>query len=597
MSLKPKRVVLDYETTGLSPYVGARPFIAGIEDFNGKVDLCSSHLPSWSYAKKVIEDPTIEKICHNSKFEIKMSKHTGLKPAGKFHDTMGLSVLINEYQPLKLEELSKTFLGIGHKNEVQTWLKKSKKAFTVEYGRESNYSDIPDELLMPYLEKDLDATLKLFAMWHPHVSTYFPYLYNLETDLAWDIVEMEDRGILIDIPYCERIIPKLRREQKALEKEIYKAAGKVLNLSSSKQVGEVLVELGIADYEVTTNKKGKEVYKVDTSYDTLKLSMEKHPFLNAFITWRTLEKMIGTYLIPFTQKACGNVLHPSFWQYGKNKAIVTGRFSSSDPNMQNIPKGIRGDKEALHKLGNVVRRAILPRPGYAFLFFDTKQIEMVIFTCNTGDKELIQVIRNGGDIYVANAERLFGKRHFAGLNEVGRKKLRYDAKEMSLSLIYGQGATALSLKLKKSLMETRQLKRQYFAGMPKAREFINKCQVELLSKGYIKDIFGRKYHVPTALAYKGVNAACQGPAATVMKRMIIKARQLKQYDVHPVLTIHDELVCEVPIALVDKVAEIGKDLFSEKTLFAAPISIDVEVSYTNWAEKKKWVKEEGTSTR
>lgn len=589
------RRVVDYETTGLSPYTNGRPFVVGLEDFEGKVDLCKVGTRQWDYAKDIIENPRIEKIAHNAKFELKMSKHMGLKPAGKWHDTMACSVLINEYQPINLDDLSKTFLGGSHKDAVKEWLKASKKSFLKEYGREPNYSDVPDEVLLPYLEKDLDATLKLFYMWHPHVQTYFPYLYNLETEIAHDIVKMEDRGIFIDIPYCERIIPHLRKEQKALEKEVYKAAGKVFNLASSKQVGDVLVSLGIADYEITTNKKGKEVYKVDTSYDTLKLSMDKHPFLNAFITWRTLEKMIGTYLIPFTQKACGNILHPSFWQYGKDKAIVTGRFSATDPNMQNIPKGIRGDKEALHKLGDIVRKAIKPRPGYALVFFDYKQIEMCIFTCLSGDTHLIDVIKQGGDIYTANAERLFGKTYFSGLNEVERKKVRYDAKEMSLSLIYGQGTSALALKLKKTVMEARRLKQQYFAGMPKSRELINKLQVELLSKGYIKDVFGRKYHVPTALAYKAINADCQGTAATVMKRAILKSRQLAVYDVHPLMTIHDELICECPIEHVDKVAEIGKDLFAEKTLFPAPIIVDVEVSYTNWAEKHKWVKGEGST--
>jgi len=574
-------VVMDYETDGLSPYLGDRPFIVGFEDLQGHVKLYKSDEPSWKEAVAIIEDPKIEKVAHGAKFEIKMSKHMGMNPAGKFHDTMALSVLINEYQPINLDSLSKNLLKEDYKGAVQAWLKTNKKAFVQEYNREPNYSDVPSEILEVYLEKDIDCTLKLFMMWHAHVQKFFPYLYNLETELAWKVVEMEDRGIYLDIPYCKRRITELRALQKKLEQDIYNAAGVRFNLASPKQVGQVLVALGAAELD--------ENGKIDTSYDTLKLKMKEHPFISAFITWRTLAKMIDTYLVPFTQKSCDGVLHPSFWQYGKDKAIVTGRFSATDPNMQNIPKGIRGDKDALHQLGDVVRSAVIPRPGYALMFFDFKQIEMVIFTCATGDKDLIASVKAGEDVYTANAKKFYGAKVFDGLTPEEKKKKRYDSKELSLSLIYGMGVRKFALKVKKPYNEARAMKNTYFRELPKTREFIMKCQTDVLTNGYVKDIFGRKYHVPTAMAYKAVNAYCQGTAATVMKRAILKSEQLKKYGVHPIITVHDELIMEVPIAQVDKVAVAGKALFEEPTLLAAPIRVDVDVSYTNWAEKKGWV--------
>lgn len=581
-----KIVVVDFETDGLSPYEGCRPFIAGCEDFEGTVKFYRPEESNWKEFVKIMEDPTIEKIAHGSKFEIKMCQHMGIKVAGKWNDTMGLSVLVNEYQPINLDALSKNLLKENYKGAVQDWLKVNKKVFIKEYGREPNYSDVPSEILEPYLEKDLDCTLKLFAMWHKYVITYFPYLYELETELAWRVVEMEDRGICIDLLYCYKKINELRKLQGTLEQEIYNAAGVTFNLASPKQVGQVLVALGAVDYD--------EDGKIDTSYDTLKLQMTKHPFISSFITWRTLAKMIDTYLVPFTQKTCGNILHPSFWQYGKDKAIVTGRFSATSPNTQNIPKGIRGDKDALHKLGDVVRRAVIPRPGNALIFFDFKQIEMVIFTCATGDKELIDAVKTGEDVYTANAKKFYGAKVFDGLTQEEKKKKRYDSKELSLSLIYGMGVRKFALKVGKSFQEARFMKNQYFAELPKTRQFIMKCQTDVLTQGYVKDIFGRKYHVPTAMAYKAVNAYCQGTAATVMKRAILKSPALLKYQCYPIITVHDELIMEVPIENVEVVAREGKKLFEELDLLPAPIRVDVDVSYSNWAEKKPYVLKETT---
>ena len=577
------KVIFDYETDGLMPYTGASPFVAGFEDLNGHVKLIKVNGPEWGMAKKMIEDTKLEKICHNAKFEIKHSKHLGLNPAGKFHDTMALSVLVDEYQPINMAALeSKYFPETAHKGSVQDWLKHNTKVFRTEYGRAPNYSDVPDEVLLPYLEADLDVTAKLFSMWHKNVTQFFPYLYDLETELAWRVVEMEDRGIRINIPYCETRITELRALQQKYEAEIYAAAGVRFNLASPKQVGEVLVAMGAASPDPETGK-------VDTSYDTLKLKIGEHPFLDAFITWRTLAKMVDTYLVPFTQKACGDIIHPSFWQYGKDKAIVTGRFSATDPNMQNIPKGIRGDKDALHKLGDIVRQAIIPRDGHALMFFDYKQIEMVVFTCFSNDTYGIEALHRGEDAYIAPAKRLFGEHVFDALSPVEKKKKRYDTKEISLSLIYGMGLSSLAGKLHSDVNHARMSKNAYFAAMPNARSFITKTQSDLLSCGYVKDLFGRKYHVPNSMAYKAINALCQGFSATIMKRAIMKSVALKKYGAHVIMTIHDELVLEVPLEYVDVVAKEGVKLFEEPDLLAAPIRIDVEVSYTNWAEKKPYI--------
>lgn len=579
--LKGDIVALDFETTGLRPYEGHRPFLIGMEDFHGNVVLAKRGTAAWAECCAKIEDARVSKICTNSKFEIGHSRHMGLKPRGKFHDTQALTVLVNEYQPIDLAGLEALHFKRAAKGTVQDWLSKNGRSLKKELGREPNYSDVPDALMLPYLENDLDLTLRFYHMWSKHVRENFGDLYEMETELAHVIVDMEDAGVCIDLEYCHAIIPRLRAEQEKLEMEIYRQAGVRFNLASPKQLGDVLCMLGVC----APGTDGK----VDTSYDTLKYKTDECPFISALISWRVLSKMLDTYLIPFTQKAIGGRLHPSFWQYGKDRAIRTGRFSASDPNMQNIPKGVRGDKDALHKLGDVVRKAVIPSKGCALVFFDLAQIEMVIFTCLSKDATGIKALCAGTDLYISHAKRMFGETYFDSLSAEDRKKRRYDAKELNLSLIYGMGLASFAAKIKRPLHEAKALRNAYFMANPAAREFIFGAQRELLSKGFVKDMFGRHYHVPNNFAYKAVNALCQGTAATVMKKMLLNAKQLtRSFGARPILTIHDEIVFDVPLEHIDATVQMGKRLFESNSLLAAPIRVGVDISYTNWADKKEY---------
>lgn len=576
-----KRIVLDYETTGLFPYDGSRAFVAGLENTNGQVLISYVNDKNWKIVKEVIENPNIEKICHGAKFEIKHSKHLGLNPAGKFHDTMALAVLINEYQPINLNGLAIKHFKDSSKDMAQNWLKQNKRIFKKEYEREPNYSDIPKELLEKYLEGDLDKTLKLFIMWFEYVNKNFKNLYDMEIALAWDIVRMEDKGVCIDLNYCRKEIVILKKEQLKMEKEIYKKAEVKFNLASPKQLGEILQLLGIDTGEKNKNGLPK------TNYELLESCIDKYPFLKALIDWRTLKKMINTYLIPFTQQTFGNILHPSFWQYGKNKAIVTGRFSSTNPNMQNIPNKFR-PKTSLSVLGDLVRKAVIPKKGKAFVFFDYKQIEMFLFTCFSKDFETIELIKNGEDLYIAQAKRIFGKELMNSLKGEDFKKKRYIAKEISLSLIYGMGLRRFAIRIGQTEKEAKKLRDSYFREMPKVREYMLSTQSKLLSQGYVTDIFGRRYHVPNDLAYKSINALCQGSAATIMKKAIINSRALKKYNAYPIMTIHDELVIECPIENINIVAREGKKLFELTDILPIPLKVDIEVSTKNWDDKKPY---------
>lgn len=574
------RVVVDYETDGLTPYDGGRPFICGMEDEAGNVVKARVGHSDWKKAVAVIEDPKIEKIAHGSKFELKHSYHMGITPRGKFHDTMAKAVLVNEYQKINLDELSQNYLNDHSKGIVKEWLDGNAARIKRETGRDANYKDVPPKLLEDYLEGDLDKTLRLDWLWRRHVEDNFSGLYNMETDLAWDIAKMEDHGFHIDLPYVEKEIRRLSPEMVMIEKELNEMAGVAFNPASHQQLGDVMIGLGMNTG--VTNKDGS----MKTEFGLL-TELDPNPFIDKLIRWRGLNKIVGTYLVPFTQMAVGDVVHGSLWQYGRDKAIVTGRLSSSDPNLQNIPGGGRSKNKVLIELGPIVRRAIKAPPGYSLLFFDYQQIEMVIFSCYAGDERILNDIKNGVDIYVAHGKHMLGENAFNGLDEKAFKRKRFEAKELCLSFIYGMGLTAFAKRVKLSMSDAKMRKNAYFANSPKTRDCMLKATGDLLSHGFVSDPFGRRYHVPKELAYKAINAKCQGAAATVAKKGVIRARTLASLGFKPINMIHDELLGIVPTKNLEEAARAGIDCMQDKDSFDIPIKVSASYSHTNWADKKE----------
>lgn len=571
------RVVLDYETTGLHPYDGARAFIAGCEDEAGNVVRARPGDPEWHKVAKVIEDPMIEKISHGARFEIKHSRHLGLTPRGKFHDTMAKAVLADEYQRISLDALSQKWLQDDSKGVVTAWLKANGARVRRQTGREPNYSDVPKELLEGYLEGDLDKTLRLDWLWRP-IEEEFGDLYAMEIDLAWDVAAMEDRGFHIDMPYVKAQIARLRPEMERIERELWAMAGVRFNPASRFELGDVMESM-----ELDTGERNKDG-SMKTEFKLLE-AMEANPFIDKLVRWRGIAKILGTYLVPFTQKACGDVVHGSLWQYGQDEGIVTGRFSSSDPNLQNIPGGGRSTNQVLIELGPIVRRAVVPPPGHSLLFFDYKQIEMVIFTCYAKDLRAMNDLTAGVDPYIAQGRLLYGAKAFDGLDKDSYKRKRFRAKELCLSLIYGMGLRSMARRLKAPMSEAKALRNDYFANSPQTKEFMTSTIRDLLVYGHVEDAFGRHYHVPQDRAYKAVNAKCQGAAATVMKKGIIRARPLAALGFKPIVAIHDELFGYVPTARLEEAAYEGARLLRDAKSFEVPIEVDAAYSHTNWADK------------
>lgn len=440
--------------------------------------------------------------------------------------------------------------------------------------------DVPKDLLETYLVGDLDKTMRLNWMWGDSIRGTFPALYDMETDLGYDIAKMEDRGIHIDMPYVQSEIRRLRPEMLRIERQMCETVGVNFNPASRFDLTEVMESL-----ELDTGVRNKDD-TMKTDFKNIEM-LPAHPFVDQLVRWRGLAKILGTYLVPFTQMACGDVVHGSFWQFGSDEGIVTGRMSASDPNLQNIPGGGRSTNKVLIELGPIVRRAVVPPPGHGLLMFDFKQIEMVIFTCYAQDRRAMNDLLNGVDPYIAQGKLLFGPAAFDGLSEDVYTRKRFEAKELCLSLIYGMGLEKMARRMRLSRAEAKQRRDQYFSNSKATRDFMLHTISDLLSQGFVQDRFGRRYHVPQEMSYKSVNALCQGSAATVMKQAIIRARPLADLGFKPIMVIHDELCGIAPLDKIDEIAYEGARLMRDPESFEVPIEVTAKWSATNWADTRK----------
>jgi DNA polymerase-1 len=582
------RVAFDYETTGLEVWRGkARPFLLGLEDEDGNVLLARPGTREWGRAKEIMAS-SVEKVGWNVKYDLSVSRKEGIAVGGKVHDAMLMCYMNYEYErDLKLKGVGKRHFGREPENEeaVKAYLSALRRK--AEDKESVNYSCLPKEMVEPYLEEDLDLTLMSNWKFGHVVDGPQSRVYEVERELIPNVVELERWGINIDIPYCKRMLKELGPRKKALENKLYDLAGVSFNQSSVSQLSDVLSSLGIETGE--PNERGQ----MPTGVEELRPYMD-HPFVQTLMQWRSIQKIDSTYFQPFLENNNEGIIHPSFWPFGSEEGgIKTGRFSCTNPNFQNIPGGGRGKNAEMDRDPGLVRRAIVPRPGYVFLFADYKQIEFVIFACHVGDKGILQDLRNGVDFHTANAYRLFGRDCMAGKTKDEIKRIRFQAKELNFSFIFGMGVARCAARMGISIDEARRLKGKFFSEVPQARDFLLNSQADLLRDGQVTDQFGRAYHVPKDLCYKAANVLCQGPAAIVMKRGINRTfRNFKGMDAHPFLTVHDELGVEVRRDQVWDAKHLLVEGLEDRQTFPVNITVDVSVTDKSWADKKEWAQEE-----
>ncbi len=576
-------VSYDFETDGLEFYYGARPFIAGLEDEVGNVIRTRPGDGKWRVARGVAEDPDIEKVSHNAKFEMLMCNAMGWTPRGKWHCTLLMAAILYEYQRLSLGALTKRNFGRDHKDLIKEWIAKNYRAFRKEHNRMPNYSDVPPELLEEYLELDIDEGMRLYWLFRPALERAGLWeIYEMERRLLMqEVVPMEMRGVRIDPEHCLTTARKFKRRMSRIYDDMVQES-KIKDLAprSRPSLCKAFERLGI-----DTGEYGKDGLML-TNKDVL-AAVSDVPFVKDLLLWRAYDKVVGTYLVPFTQKACHDVLHASFWQLGEDEGIKTGRFSCKNPNLENIPSG--GKHDVPDEIALSVREAIIPRPGHAFVFGDYSQIEAILFFWYAGDEEMLARIAKGMDVYRANAVSLF--EGFESMSAADQKLYRKDSKTVTLALQYGMGVAKMSRKLNRTYAEAKQLKDRFFYKMPSLRHFMMQSQRDLIVNGFVQDPYGKRYHVPTDLAYKACNALSQGFAAGILKRGVLSVgpeiRGLAQTAGIDNI-IHDEIMAEVPIDKVPQAVEIMRECMPPPLeLLGIPIRVDVKVAYRSWRHKEE----------
>ncbi len=590
----------DFETDGLDPQRGARPFVMGMAFEDGEVLVAEPGSRDWDLMVGVIGDPAVAKTAHNKKFELKMcAQIMGFEVGGVVHDSMIMAQLLDEYEKsLKLERLAERYIGGGTDNEkeLSAWKKKAKKEYKEKFGREPTYRDIPRSLLLDYLRDDVVSALKLFYVFRDRVRDNFDEVYEWELRLPEVLAAMESRGLRVDLEYCGL----KRRELHGIAHELLlKLKGDTdnqsFNPSSWQQVAKYMKTLGVT---LETNAKGNPKTDADT--------LEKYDleFTRDVVSFRKVTKLENTYFGGFLAKQNGSVLRCSFWQSmtSSDKAHKTARLACSDPNLQNVPA-----RDSV-----TVRRAFVPREGCSLWFFDYAQIELVIFASQFKVRGMLAAMRDGEHVHEHVARQLVGlsRDQMAELKETDKRRheaVKFVGKQFNFAKVYCAGWRRITetvnkygaqFGVKKSHAEVRALLRVYDDKFPEVSDAVRMQERELHMMGFVRDWYGRRYRVPAHQSYKAVNAIIQGAAATVMKRALVRVHggleRLREWtppwvDPHGapaiVLTVHDEIVVEVDDAMATQVVKVVKKEMACDD-FDLPVEVDVNFTGTSWADKR-----------
>ena len=406
-------------------------------------------------------------------------------------------------------------------------------------------------------------------------------LWNLyqevELPLSAILREMEQIGVRVDVPMLKQAEAKLNNELQTIEQQIYTSVGMTFNINSPKQVGEVLFDQLQLDDKAKKSKTGQ----YSTSEDVLLALKPKHPVVGLILEYRELKKLISTYI-----SALPNYINPTTGKIHTtyNQTVTaTGRLSSSNPNLQNLP--IRSER------GQLIRQAVIPDEGCLFLSADYSQIELRLMAHFSQDPHLVQAFLSGQDIHAATAAKIFN----VSIEEV-TKEQRRQAKTANFGIIYGISAFGLAQQLDCSRSEAKALIDGYFAAFPGVIDYIEKQKELARQQGYAVTLFGRKRYLPDILSHNAtvrsfaernaVNSPIQGTAADIIKMaMVTIHRRLKEEGLKAqmIMQVHDELNFNVPLNEVDKVREIVVSEMQHVVHLTVPLIADCGVG-TNWLE-------------
>lgn len=568
----------DTETTGLDPHTAE--IVCMSFSFRKHEAFCVLLPKKREEAQKILDDfrevfadEKILKIGQNLKYDMLILGNYAIETKGKLFDTMLAHYLIQPEQRHNLDYLCEIYLNYEKIPTASLIGKKGKNQL--------NMRSVPKEKLRDYACEDADLTFRLKDALEPELDKFEmrELFETIEMPLVPVLVHMEQAGVKLDIEELKKYAVTLREQIIQVEKEIFELSGEEFNISSPKQLGLILFEkmkISSGDIKRTKTKQ------YSTAEDVLSKLTDKHPIINKVLEFRSLKKLLSTYVeaLPELVNPKTGKIHTSY-----NQAVTaTGRLSSVNPNLQNIP--IRDEN------GREIRRAFIPTDeNYTFLSADYSQIELRIMAALSQDADMLKAFGEGKDIHTITAAKIYKVPETEVTPEMRRK-----AKTANFGIIYGISAFGLSQRLNISRSEARQLIDGYFENFPGVKIFMDK-QIELAGKnGYVQTIKGRKRYlndinsanaVVRGMAERNaINAPIQGSAADIIKIAMIniyKQFENENLQTKMVLQVHDELDFDVYKTELNKVKQIVKTEMEHAVELGVPLTVEMN-NAGNWLD-------------
>ena len=521
--------------------------------------------------KSLYESPQIMKVGQNIKYDMEVLMRYGVNLSAPMFDTMIAHYLLQPEQHHGMDYLAETLLDY-ETIHIDTLIGPRGKS-------QKSMREVPPALVCDYAAEDADVTLRLHNVLKPRLKDagMEQLFYEIEMPLVPVLAQMETDGVLLDTDALAETSRTFTERMREIEQDIYREAGHEFNIASPKQVGEVL----FGEMKIVEKPKKTKTGQYVTSEEVLQQLRTKSPIVGKILQHRGLKKLLGTYVdaLPKLINPRTGHIHTSF-----NQAVTaTGRLSSSDPNLQNIP--VRGED------GKEIRRCFIPEPGCLFFSADYSQIELRVMAHLSGDENMTEAFREGHDIHAATAARIYKE----SIDSVSRDQ-RTKAKRANFGIIYGITVFGLAERLEISRDEARQLIDGYFDTFPRVRDYMERAKETAREHGYAETFFHRRRYLPDITSHNAtvrnfaernaINAPIQGSAADIIKIAMVRIhRRFAEEGIRSkmILQVHDEL----NFSVLPEEKERVERIVLEEMQHAYPLSVPLVADSgwgANWLE-------------
>ena len=532
----------------------------------------SVHEKTFEILKPFFESTEIIKVGHNIKFDIQVLHKYNVKVSSPIYDTMVAHYLINPDMRHNLDTLSESYLNYSPISIESLIGKKGKNQISMR--------DVSIDKITDYASEDADITLQLKSVFDKEieVNNLGKIFYDIEIPMINVLSEMETEGIKIDTSYLEKLDKEFEEDLEKLKKEIFKKSGEEFNLNSPKQLGEILFD----KLKLVSKPKKTKTGQYSTSEEVLSSLANDHKIIEDILEWRSLDKLQNTYVksLPNEVSNLTNRVHSSFNQ----TVTTTGRLSSNNPNLQNIP--IRTAN------GQKIRRAFIPRNSdYILMAADYSQIELRVIASMSNEENMIDAFVNNQDIHTMTASKIYN----INPENVTREQ-RGNAKTVNFGIIYGVSAFGLSQQTDLNRSESKVMIDNYFLNYPGLKKYMSDQIDFARNNGYVETIMGRRRYLQninsqnnmlrSSSERNAINAPIQGSAADIIKIAMININsELKKQSLKSkmLLQVHDELVFDVHKSEKDQIKDIVKTTMESAVKLKVPLRIDLEFG-KNWLE-------------